>query len=85
MNQEEIISKCIHKNIVITATGNYVFSKIMKFLLLPYIDLCKGLCQNDGQCLRTPSGAKCICLPGWTGKHCEEGERKYRQTKILSL
>ena len=43
------------------------------------IDECmtSGLCGEHGTCNNTAGSYHCLCDNGWTGDHCETGE-KYR-------
>lgn len=34
---------------------------------------CQGLCLNGGRCEDSVSGSHCLCVPGFSGKHCQTG------------
>ena len=37
------------------------------------------LCANDNKCTDKPDGFHCRCLPGFSGKYCENGKKIHEQ------
>ncbi|KAJ6663656.1 hypothetical protein lerEdw1_009735 [Lerista edwardsae] len=45
--------------------GALLRSPVAEFTCMP------GLCSNGGTCLKSSSGSRCICPPGWSGDLCQ--------------
>ena len=65
------------------------FSIMVHFTLsfLADIDECSVLeqCSNGGTCVNTHGGFHCVCIDGWTGARCEEGQFSSSLINLMSM
>ena len=42
-------------------------------------------CQNGATCVNNLGGYQCLCVPGYQGKHCDQGEFFRKPVNIIFI